>query len=92
MGICSGRHEKFEVVAKMMYLRGSSIDLRPESSRGRSRRVCGITKLDRVIPPRHGAKSVRFPRLWLKPVELKLPLIIGGFCSVFGTGKAGRAI
>ncbi len=34
MGICSGRHEKFDVVAKMMYLRDSSMDLRPESFRG----------------------------------------------------------
>lgn len=62
MGICSGRHEKFDIVAKMMYLGDSSMDLRPESSRGRSRRVLGrhITKLDGVIPPRRGANSNAF--------------------------------
>lgn len=77
MGICSGRHEKFDIVAKTMYLGDSSMDLRPESARGRSRRVLGrhITKLDGVIPPRRGANPVRFPRLWLKPAELKSPLI-----------------
>ena len=39
MGICSGRHEKFDIVAKTMYPGDSSMDLRPESSRGRSRRM-----------------------------------------------------
>jgi len=77
VGICSGRHERFDIVAKMMYLGDSSMDLRPESSRGRSRRMlgCVTTKLDGVIPPRRGANPVRFPRLWLKPAELKSPLI-----------------
>ena len=87
--------KKFDIVAKMMYLGDSSMNLRPESSRGRSKRVlgwrhgmCHITKLDGVIPPRRGANSVRFPRLWLKPAELKSPLIIERFFSI--TKCSGR--